>query len=228
MKSSLLFFGLLIAASSVFAQGNDPTKVPIKNGTAVESTRSEGYFIGKTYVNERLDLEITFPMSWSLPGGDYESMMKPKRIDPKLKASDDLPLDDQQRINKQLEKVTVLLTAYNELPGRARQSTIRVATERIDSLTKIKDSVDYFDYMRSVFRSMSLPEGFSYSETKVKTFGSNQLAYLDITAADGNKRMFAKVRGRDVILFTLTYFEDADLDTMDQILAGANFNIETK
>ena len=72
---------------------------------------------------------------------------------------------------------------------------------------------------------MRLPSDFKYSETQAEALGRKQFGFLDITSKAGTKRLYATVRGRQAILFTLTYTDDADLEAMRRVLSEGNFSL---
>ncbi len=93
-------------------------------------------------------------------------------------------------------------------------------------MTEVRDAVDYFDLMRSQFKVMKLPPNFTYSETQAEKLGSRQFAYLDVSSDAGKKRMYATVKKRYAILFTVSYKDERDLQTMRQILSAGNFALK--
>ena len=77
--------------------------------------------------------------------------MKSKGFDLSLKAPDSLPPSSRAKINRALQRVTVLLTAYRSMPGTADNAIVRISVEDLAANPQIKDAVDYFDAMRALF-----------------------------------------------------------------------------
>jgi hypothetical protein len=228
---------LLISVSNLFAQAPKPKLPPKKIPAAVPTAKStpilvktdaNGAVSGKTYTNSVYGFQITFPDTWLIPGSDFEDYMRSQGYDISLKTPDNVTGASKIQLDRSLEKVKVLVTAYRSLPGSADNSILRVAIEDLTMTPQVKDAVDYFDLMRSQFAVMKLPADFKYSETQAEKLGAKQFAYLDTTSNSGKKRMYATVRNGYAILFTLSYTKPDDLATMRQVLAGGDFRIQNK
>jgi hypothetical protein len=196
-----------------------PAVVPVKEIV------DNGGVSGRTYTNERLNFSVTFPDTWLVPDNDFEGYMKKQGFDLSLKAPDNLGMAEKAKINQSLKRVQILVTAYRSMPGSTENAIMRVSAEDLKAYPHVKDAVDYFDLMRAVFKTMKLPPDFKYSETDAEKLGSHQFAFLDVSSKAGKKRMYATVRNGFAILFTLTYTEDNDLQTMRQILTDGNFKV---
>ena len=203
--------------------------MPAVRSTPVDVvTDANGAVSGKTYTNSVYGFRITFPDTWLIPGSDFEDTMKSQGYDISLKTPDSLKGASKIQLDRSLEKVKVLVTAYRSLPGAADNAIMRVAVEDLTMTPQVKDAVDYFDLMRSQFAVIKLPADFKYSETQAEKLGAKQFAYLDTSSTAGKKRMYAMVRNGYAILFTLSYTKAEDLAMMRQILAGGDFRIQNK
>jgi hypothetical protein len=183
-----------------------------------------GTIDGHTYTNRSLRFEITFPDSWLIAGEDFEAKMLKEGFDLRLRAPVVLPMQTKAQMNRDLKRVNVLVTAYRS-NGSKENAIMRVSVEDLSSTPQVKDAVDYFDLMRAQFGAMKLPADFKYSETQAEALGRKQFGFLDISSKGGSKRLYATVRGRQAILFTLTYTDDADLEAMRRVLSEGNFSL---
>lgn len=200
-----------------------PEKTDAAKAPIAKNALDRGTVTGRTYRNESLRFEITFPDTWLIPGDDFEAEMKKQGFDLSLKAPANVGLQARAKLNQALKKVTILVTAYRSMPGSAENAIMRVSIEDVTPVPQIKDAVDYFDAMRIQFKAMTLPPDFTYSETQAEQLGRKQFAYLDTSSKSGKKRLYATVRDGFAILFTLSYNTDGDLQTMRQILLQGNF-----
>jgi hypothetical protein len=186
----------------------------------------DGIVTGQTYRNESLRLEITVPATWSIAGDDFEFEMAKKGFDLSLTAPESVGPQSRAQIEQALKRVRVLLTAYRAMPGSADNAILRVSVEDLSAVPQIKDAVDYFDAVRSQYASMTLPKGFTYSETQAEKLGMRQFAFLDSASDAGKKRLYATVRSGYAIIFSLTYKADDDLQTMRRILSEGDFALK--
>ena len=233
----LAFVFSIIFASSGFAQKpaaklpprKIPAAVPVAKPTpSPVVTEADGEVSGKTYTNSVYGFRIAFPDSWLIPGSDFEDYMKSQGYDISLKTPDNVTGASKIQLERSLQKIKVLVTAYRSLPGSADNAIMRVAIEDLTMTPQVHDAVDYFDLMRSQFAVMKVPVDFKYSETQAEKLGAKQFAYLDTSSTAGKKRMYATVRNGYAILFTLSYTKAEDLATMRQILASGDFRIQNK
>ncbi len=226
---AISIFQILVLFSFGFAQKPSPKPTPKKTPEAVPvksslvETDEYGRVAGRTYTNTVFGFEITFPDTWLVPDRDFEDVMKTKGFDITLKAPDNLSGASKLQVEKALEKVKMLVTAYRSMPGSTDNALMRVSVEDLRTNLAVKDAVDYFDLMRSQFAVMKLPADFKYSETQAEKLGAKQFAFLETSTAAGKKRMYATVRKGFAIMFTLSYTKPEDLATMRQILAGGDF-----
>lgn len=207
-------------------QSPAPTRSPIPKVVPVKDPIDRGTVSGRTYTNRSLGFEVTFPNEWLIPGDDFEEEMKKAGFDLSLKAPTSVGPQTRTKINQALKKVDVLLTAYRSMPGSADNAIARISVEDLSSNPQIKDAVDYFDAMRTQFKAMTLPADFKYSETQAEQLGRKQFGFIDSSGGAGKKRLYATVRGRYAILFTLSYTSDDDLQTMRKVLSEGNFAIK--
>jgi hypothetical protein len=205
-----------------------PAAVPVASTPAPVKTDANGLVSGRTYTNSVYGFQITFPDTWLIPGNDFEDHMRSQGYDISLKTPDNLKGASKIQLDRSLERVKVLVTAYRSLPGSNDNAIMRIAIEDLTLTPQVNDAVDYFDLMRSQFAVMKLPADFKYSETQAEKLGAKQFAYLDTTSNSGKKRMYATVRNGFAILFTLSYTKPEDLATMRQVLAGGDFRIQNK
>lgn len=172
----------------------------------------KGILSGKTYSNKTFNFEVTFPDNWMVPGNDFEAYMLKKGHDLRLKVP---------------PTIKILQTAYKFMPGTTDNAIVRIAVENLNSNPQIKDAVDYFDVMRKSFKIAKTPADFKYSETQAERLGTKQFAFLDSSSSEtGKKRIYATVKNGYAILFTLTYTNDADVETLRNILSEGNFRLK--
>jgi hypothetical protein len=183
---------------------------------------------GRTYTNLEQGFEVTFPDTWLIPGDDFEEFLKEKKIDISIKPPETISKPSRMQLERDFKRVTILLTAYRSMPGKADNAVVRIATEDIRLNPAVKDAVDYFDLMRSQFAFLQMPADFTYSETKAEKLGAKQFGFLDISSNEGKKRIYATVRNRVALIFTLTYTKAEDLETFRDILARSKFDLQQK
>ncbi len=241
MKKFVLILSIL-ASTSIFATAQTkpaatpakiPPGVPIKPGTtfspaAVTTQKNAvdpGKVEGKTYTNTTFGFQVVFPETWLIPGDDFDEYMRDKGYDlsVRVKATDPQAKASVKRFEKQ---VTLLLTAYRSMPGTPNNGVVLISVEDLTDSPKVKDAVDYFDAMRGQFSAMKLPVDFKYSEVGAEKLGARQFAYLETSSNAGKKRMYATVRGRHAIMFTLSYSANDDLNTLRRILEEGNFSVK--
>ena len=177
----------------------------------------------RVYRNSRFGFEITFPDNWTIADATFDAEMRGKGFDLALKAPETLAPQTKAQVNRALRNVTVLLTAFRTRSGASDSAIVRVSSEDLSDLPQVRDAVDYFDLMRSQYRAMKLPADFSYSETGAEKLGTKQFAFLDTNSTAGKKRMYATVKNRHAIIFTLSYRNIADLQAFRRILSQGNF-----
>ena len=204
-----------------------PSVVPVdKNAPAHGSDDVYGTVSGRTYTNTALGFVLEFPDTWLIPGRDFEEHMRSQGFDLSLKAPDGVSRTNKIQIERALERVKVLVTAYRSMPGSEDNAILRISLEDLSLVPAVKDAVDYFDLMRSQFAVMQLPADFKYSETQAEKLGEKQFAFLDTSATSGKKRMYATVKNGVAVMFTLSYTKAEDLETMRKILAAGDFNLK--
>jgi hypothetical protein len=236
MKTKFVLIVFLLGCTAVAqrpAVKTPPRKIPAavpvaETPTAPVVTGADGEVSGKTYSNSVYGFRITLPDTWLIPGNDFEDYVKLQGYDISLKTPDNVTGASKIQLDRSLQKIKVLVTAYRSLPGSADNAIMRVAIEDLTMTPQVKDAVDYFDLMRSQFAVMKLPADFKYSETQAEKLGQKQFAYLDTSSSAGKKRMYATVRNGYAILFTLSYTKAEDLATMRQILASGDFRLQNK
>ncbi len=229
MRSIVFAFLIVFVVASLTAAQALPTKPegakPVESSAIVVADANDrGTVSGRTYTNHGLAFEVTFPETWLIPGDDFEDHLKSQGIDVTLKAPESIGKASKIQLERALQKVQILLTAYRSMPGTADNAVVRISTEDIRLNTAIKDAVDYFDLMRSQFAVMKLPADFKYSETQAEQLGKKQFAFLDTSSNAGKKRMYATVRNGVAIMFTLSYTKDEDLQVLRKIMSAGNFN----
>jgi len=230
IKSFSIFFCVSAFAFNAYSQAPDgparpiPSVVPIKPGTSTDDRRSA--LEGRTYRNSDLGFEIVFPDSWHIPGDDFDEYTRSQGIDLGLKPPETVDRASRIQIERALERVSILVTAYRSTPGSHDNAILRIAVEELHLVPAVKDAVDYFDLMRSQFTRMKLPADFKYSETQAERLGRKQFAFLDTSSDAGKKRMYATVIKGLAVIFTLTYTRDEDLQEMRKILVNSNFELK--
>jgi hypothetical protein len=193
---------------------------------AAKSAVDKGEIAWKTYTNKTFNFAITLPETWLIPGDDFEEFVKKQGFDLSLEAPKAASEIVQSRLDQAASRVHLLLTAYKMMPGSNENAILRVSVEDLKPLPQIKDAVDYFDLMRETFKAVKLPPDFKYSETQAERLGKMQFGYLDTSNSAGKKRMYATVRNGYAVMFTLTYNNAEDLETMKTVLAKGNFRLQ--
>src|SRR5688572_19723132 len=117
----------------------------------VVETDELGRVSGRTYTNTVYGVRIAFPDAWLVPDRDFTDVMKSKGFDISLKAPENVSGAGKLQVEKALEKVKLLVTAYRSLPGSTDNAIVRVSVEDLRTVPAVKDAVDYFDLMRSQF-----------------------------------------------------------------------------
>jgi hypothetical protein len=231
MKKFFAIFILLAASVSAAAQAKptpavrrSPSEVPIKEKPAVLGVDA-GKLVGKTYTNREFGFEVAFPETWFIPGDDFESFMREKGYDLRVKAN---PGDPQMQANvRRFEKnVVLLLTAYRSMPGTRGNAIVHISVEDLTDNPAVKDAVDYFDLMRAQISTMKLPANYSISDVQAEKLGTRQFAYVDINTGTGKRRLYAYVKGPRAVMFTIAYTADADLAVLRRVLEEGNFSLK--
>lgn len=222
---------VLVVSNVSFGQKAKPAKippgVPVKAGTEAKSILDEGTLVGRMYRNETFGFEVTFPEHWTIAGDDFEAEAKRLGFDLSLKAPTSLKPVEKNQLDRALKRVNIFLTAYRTATtGIPENAIIRISVEDLTAQPQIKDAVDYFDAVRTMYAAMKLPPDFRYSETQAEKLGTKQFGYLGTSSDAGMKRMYATVKGRYAVMFTLSYKNNHDLDTFRNILATGNFNLK--
>lgn len=229
--ATLPAFVLLFSIASI-AQTNPKPKAVAKPQPKPASTAAKkpavdmGSVSGRTYANRSFGFEVTFPDTWLIPGSDFEAYMKKQGFDLTLKAPDSLPPASKAKVNSALKRVHILLTAYRSMPGSTDNAIVRISVEDLAANPQIKDAVDYFDAVRAMYKTMKLPADLKYGETEAEKLGTMQFGYLDTSSKAGKKRMYATVRRGFAVMFTLSYTNDADLETLRTVLSTGNFALK--
>jgi hypothetical protein len=201
--------------------------------TGVASTSrpilDHGTVSGRTYTNKSLHFTVTFPDTWLVAGNAFAAYMKGKGVDISPKRPKSADPASQKLLNASFDHLTILLSVYRDLPGAQQNAVARVAAEDVTKLNTtrlVKDAVDYIDLLRSSFKSIQMPPGFTYSETDAEQLGPNQFAFLDSSSKEGKTRIYATVRNGYAILFALDYTADEDLESFRDTLARADFSLK--
>jgi hypothetical protein len=182
-----------------------------------------GEVSGRTYTNRTLGIEITFPDTWLIPGDGFEAYMKSQGYDitPKPPRAGDPAA--QKALDEAFKRLNILLTAYKLLPGSPDNAIVRIAVEDLTNFPQIKDAVDYVDAVRQSYIAAKLPPTFKFSDADAEKLGFHQFAFIDVATPEGKSRMYVLVRGRNAILFRISYIKDEDLQTVRDVLANAVF-----
>lgn len=233
-KFAFVLLFVSISCVSAFAQkpkpktGNIPAGVPVKQGTEIGSLEdnSGGSLDGKTYTNEKYRFEVTFPVDWGITVTDFEDELLKQGIDLRLKAPDAANPQNQANLDKAVDHVKVLLTAYHLNTETRENAILRISVEDLSANPQIKDAVDYFNAMRQTFKLAKLPADFKYSETDAEQLGKKQFAFLDIETSEAKKRMYATVRNGYALMFTLSYKDVSDLQALRDSIANGDFSLK--
>lgn len=225
-------FFLILAAASVLSVSGQTASKPrttapkrtVDLPSAVPAKRIPEK--SNSYTNAPLGFEISFPSYWTISDEKFEQAVRDSGLDLGLKAPDNISTVNKIRMERSLKNVSVLVTAYRSKDAQTRSAIIRVSSEDLTMNPQIKDAIDYFDAIRSEYRKMALPADLKYSDTQAEQLGKWQFAFLDIFSTSGKKRLYATVRRGHAIILALSYDDDADLQTMREILARGNFALK--
>jgi hypothetical protein len=229
MKNLVKVFIVITLLGGVsYAQKRKPAggagKVPA--ATAPKPAIDPGTVEFRTYTNKTFRFSVTFPDTWLIPDNDFEVYMKTQGYDLSLKVPPGLTPATKNKINKSLQSVTVLLTAYKKVPGMDENAIVRISVENLKSAPQVKDGVDYLDAILQTYKTMQLPKGFKYTETQAEKLGQKQFAFIDSETTADKRRLYATVRNGHALLFSITYTERADLEVLRQILTNGNFALK--
>lgn len=217
---------LLVVFACVFAgvciAQTKPKPRPIPAGVPVKAMGIEafgGSVEGRTYRNTKFSFDITLPGNWFIAGTDFDKIVKENGFDLSLKT----PVATQKTASRTNREADILMTAFRSEPDAKDSAILRITAENLKPNPQIKDAVDYFDAITASYMTIKLPPDFTYSATKAEQLGSHQFAYLDTSSNSGKKRLYATVRNGFAIMFTLSYTQDKDLQTLRRILENGNF-----
>lgn len=229
MRTLLILLILAIALPVAAQRRTGVKRVPARSRTSLPTAPAPpGRSLSAelpTYRDARFGFQITFPETWTIAGGDFQGEMRAKGFDLDLKAPDTLAPQSKLQITRALQNVTVLVTAFRA-DARSSGAIVRASAEDLSALPQVRDAVDYFDLMRSQYRSMKLPAGFTYSETGAEKLGQKQFAFLDTRSAAGKKRIYATVKHRHALIFALSYRDPADLQAFRRIMSQGQFSLK--
>ena len=213
---------------TAYAQRRHVSKRPTAKPRAAAPTPSAVPVkpVNRTFTSVLHGFSITFPDNWYIADDKFAEKVEEKGIDLSLKAPDTDDALAKARLERSLQNVEILVTAVRTASDSGSNAIIRVSAENLILKPQVRDAVDYFDLMRSMFRSIKLPADFKYSETQAEQLGTHQFAFLDISTNAGKKRMYATVRNRFAIMFTLSYTNDEDLRALQQMLTTATFGVK--
>ncbi|MDM7921451.1 MAG: hypothetical protein QUS14_04045 [Pyrinomonadaceae bacterium] len=218
MRSIFVVLALAFLAGTASAQV--PSRVPAKAAPAPSPAAAPSE---NTFSSLENRFQLTFPAGWRFVDDAVQTDLRDRGFDLSLKAPENIDKVGQIQVERYLERVSVLLTAVKLSAAEKDSPIIRIATEDLTPVPQVRDAVDYFDLMRSQFAVMKLPAGFTYSETQAEQLGKKQFGFIDTANGSSKKRIYATVRGRKAIVFTLTYIDADDLKTFRDILAAGNF-----
>jgi hypothetical protein len=83
-----------------------------------------------------MDFGSRYPETWLIPGRDFEDVVRSSGYDISLKAPDNLSGASKLQVEKALERVKVLLTAYRSMPGSTDNAILRVSVEDLRTSTR--------------------------------------------------------------------------------------------
>lgn len=188
-----------------------PEGVPVKE-TGIASTG--GSVAGRTYANSIHKFSVNFPETWFIAGRDFEQIVKERGID----------LSIDPRLGRASRRIDLLATAFRSAEEGKQGAVLRITAEDIRPHPQIRDAVDYFDAITAAFMTAKLPPDLVYSTTKAEQLGPHQFAYLDISSKAGKKRMYATVRSGFALMFTLSYEDGVDLESIRKMLGEGSFS----
>ena len=223
-----ILIAVVLLSGASYAQKRKPVRRVAKTSVemAPKTQIDPGTIEYRSYTNKTFNFSVTFPDSWLIPDNDFEKYMKSQGYDLSLKAPPGLSAATKNKINRTLQKVTVLLTAYKKVPGMDENAVVRISVEDLKTSPQIKDGVDYIDAVLATYKTMQLPPRFKYSETQAEKLGPMQFAFADSETAEDKRRIYATVRNGYALLFSITYTDKDDLEVLRQMLTDGNFKLK--
>lgn len=216
---------ILLAACLVFpgavslAQKTKPKKVTAKS--APQAARVDlGKLSFNTYTNDFFQLKFEFPAGWLV--GDHILEEQLRQISQaEIRAQNP---QMQGSVKQAVDRVTLLLGGYKAMPGTPENASLRVAVENLRTLPQVKTGKDYFATLLNTFKAVKMPADFKYSEIKTEMLDNLPLDYMEVSSGNNKKRMYAFVRKGYAVLITISYYEDADFESLRQVLSGADLD----
>lgn len=230
MKKSLItvfsIVGLFFATGNGFAQKSKTVK-PKDKATSVPKTNLNdsqqdffGEIEGSSYKNKFFGVKITLPENWLAQESEVGKAMKQAGFE-MVKGK---TAQTQKAFEDATQRVTVLFTGSKDILGIENNAIMAFAAERKTPLMQIRNGEDYLRLNIQSFKKLQLPPDFKYSETiKSEKFGGETFYYLDVERTGFQQRFYAIYRKGYALFFTLTYANDDDLETMEEILRRSDF-----
>ncbi len=219
----ILFFATNYGLAQKAKTTKPKDKVTTVIGTSQNSSQQDffGKIVGNSYKNNFFGVKITVPENWLAQESEVGRAIK--------QAGSEIVKGKTAQTQKAFEdanqRLTVLFTASKDILGIENNAVIVFAAEKKAPLMQIRNGQDYLRLNIQAFKKLKLPPDFKYSETiKSEKFGSETFYYLDVERSSSRQRFYAIYRKGYALFFTLSYFNNEDLETMKEILRKSDFN----
>ena len=220
LKVFLLTVCLILTAAVVALAQKPKAKAAPKPAAAAQTRVELGKLSFNIYTNDFFGLKFEFPAGWLVGDNVLEEQLK-QISQAEIKAANP---QMQKSLNRAADRVTILLGGYKAMPGTPANASLRIAVESLQSLPQVKTGRDYFTRLFATFKAMKMPDVFKYSDVKTETIDNIPLDYIETSSGNNKKRMYATVRRGYAVLMTISYYEDADLETLHRVLTGADLD----
>lgn len=225
MKKSITIFGLLcllaLSAGDAVAQ-DDPPPV-FQKGKVFTVTEAKKFDYGtvenNVYANKLFGVRFTVPENWDVQPREYgEAVVENGSGSIKGKSA-----AMQKAIDESPTTTKILISLKNGIVG-----TFMLTAEPLGQKAAfITSGEDYLRASLNGFKQTVLPPGYEVVyEIKQDKLGANSLPYFEAKTTLVKQRFYGMMRNGSGLLFIVMYSEEADLETMREILKNADLTLK--
>jgi hypothetical protein len=226
--TALAISASLMALSACDQSGNIPaTSAETKQAAigGVSKTDLAEKTSENTYVAKRYGMTATAPDGWYIMDSDITQKLMDVG---KALTTADMEAQQKTAMEMSISRTTNIFGFMKFEPGAPRQdgASVMAMAEDISVAPGVKRGSDYFFHLKNVFKQTAADMEIADGYTEV-TIGGQSFDRLDliVKVPDGSglvahQRYFATRHGDDMICFIQTYVDEADLPTLDAILAS--------